>query len=126
VLAEDLDRACRDPRDLKDLIDACEQHRASARSLSGSLTLTDGGTDAEITMARMMVTMANKSSRDTSRRVPDARERLAGQSYQGGKRPFGYRVAEDTEKYHRNLVADEAEAEIIGTPRPPSWTRESA
>jgi len=113
VFAEDLDRACRDPRDLEDLIDACEQHRASARSLSGSLTLTDGGTDAEITMARMMVTMANKSSRDTARRVADSRERLAGQSYQGGRRPFGFRVAEGTEKYHRTLVTDQAEAAVL-------------
>src|SRR5258708_36496986 len=47
VLAEDLDRAARDPRDLEDLIDACAERGASARSLSGSLMLTDGGTDGE-------------------------------------------------------------------------------
>ena len=113
ILAEDLDRACRDPRDLEDLIDACEQHRASARSLSGSLTLTDGGTDAEITMARNMVTFANKSSRDTARRVAEGRERHAGKSYGGGRRPYGFRVAEGTEQYHRNLVIDQAEAEVL-------------
>ena len=43
VLAEDLDRACRDPRDLEDLLDACEQRGASARSITGSLSLTAGG-----------------------------------------------------------------------------------
>jgi site-specific DNA recombinase len=62
--AEDLDRACCDPRDLEDLIDTCEVCRASARSLSGSLTLTRGGTDTEITTARLMVTVKNAESWD--------------------------------------------------------------
>jgi len=43
LLAEDLDRMLRQPRDGEDLIDAIEISGASARSLSGSLTLTDGG-----------------------------------------------------------------------------------
>jgi DNA invertase Pin-like site-specific DNA recombinase len=91
LLAEDLDRCMRDPRDLEDLIDVAEQRRINARSISGSLTLTNGGTDAEVTMARMMVTMANKSSRDTSRRVAAARERKArGGEFGGGPRPFGF------------------------------------
>jgi len=113
LLAEDLDRACRDPRDLEDLIDACEQHRASARSLSGSLTFTDGGTDAEITMARMMVAVGNKESRDKARRVADARERLAGQSWHGGPRPYGYRPDPDSVKYHKRLIVVPAEAAVI-------------
>jgi site-specific DNA recombinase len=52
-------------------------------------------------------------SRDKRRRAIEGRERWAGKSYQGGRRPFGYRVAEDTEQYHRNLIIDEAEAEAI-------------
>ena len=113
VLAEDLDRACRDPRDLEDLVDACAARKASARSLSGSLTLTDGGTDAEITMARMMVTMANKSSRDTARRVADAKQRLAGQSFAGGVRRFGYRHDPDAPEYRKTLIVVEDEAAVI-------------
>ncbi len=113
MLAEDLDRVCRDPRDLEDLIDACANRKASARSLSGSLTLTGGGTDSEVTMARMMVTMGNKSSRDTARRVADARQRHAGKSYGGGKRPFGYRPDPDAEAYHRTLIMVDAEAGVI-------------
>jgi len=113
LLAEDLDRACRDPRDLEDLIDACEQRRASARSLSGSLTFTNGGTDAEITMARMMVAVGDKESRDKARRVADARERLAGQSYGGGRRPYGFRPDPDAPKYHKRLLKVDAEAEVI-------------
>jgi DNA invertase Pin-like site-specific DNA recombinase len=110
---EDLDRACRDPRDLEDLIDACWNSRGSAASLTGSLTLTRGGTDPEITMARNMVNYKNMESRDKRRRATEGRERWAGKSYQGGRRPFGFQVAKDTEQYHRNLVLDDTEAAAI-------------
>ena len=113
MLAEDLDRVVRDPRDLEDLIDACELRKASARSLSGSLTLTEGGTDSEITTARFMVAVANKSSRDTSRRVKEKKEALHGQSYTGGGRPYGLVPVKDTEKYHRNLMLVPDEAEVL-------------
>ena len=62
LLAEDLDRLLRQPRDGEDLIDAVEQSGASARSLSGSLTLTHGGTDTERMIARIMAATANKAS----------------------------------------------------------------
>ena len=91
VLAEDLDRVARDPRDIEDLIDAVAACGGHARSLSGSLTLTDGGSSDQLAMARVMVTMAAKCSADTARRVTAGRERWAGQSYQGGVRPYGYR-----------------------------------
>lgn len=113
VLAEDLDRACRDPRDLEDLLDACAQTGASARSLTGSLMLTNGGTDGEQFMARVMVAQAHKSSSDTSRRVRDAKERFHGQSYAGGLRPYGYEHVAETEKYHRTLMIVPDEAAII-------------
>ena len=110
VLAEDLDRACRDPRDLEDLIDACEEKRANARSLSGSLTITNGGTDAEITTARIMVTMANKASRDAARRMEDSRTRRAREGLWGGNghRPFGYRLLGGG-----RLAVVEAEAAVL-------------
>jgi site-specific DNA recombinase len=113
VIAEDLDRVFRDPRDLEDFIDIAQEHGISARSLSGSLTFTNGGTDAEIDMARMMVTMANKQSRDTARRVRYGRERNWGASYQGGRRPFGYVPDSDTEHLHRKLLIVPYEAELI-------------
>lgn len=91
LLTEDLDRMVRDPRDLEDLVEVAERRGISARSLSGSLTLTNGGTDSEITMARVMVAMANKSSRDTSRRVGIGRLRKAtAGEFGGGLRPFGF------------------------------------
>ena len=77
------------------------------------MTLTRGGTDNERMVARIMAATANKSSADTARRVADARRRHAGQSYGGGKRPFGYRPDPDAEQYHRTLLIVEAEAEII-------------
>jgi site-specific DNA recombinase len=113
VMCEDLDRAARDPRDLEDLVDAVAASGLSAGSVSGSLTLTEGGTDAEVTMARIMVTIANKSSRDNARRVSAKRADLAGQSYGGGRRPYGYRPDPHTEKYHRKLVKVPAEAKVI-------------
>ena len=91
VLAVDLDRTVRDPRDLEDLIDVVQETGANARSVSGSLQFTDGGTDAEVTVARVMVTMANKASRDTARRVSAARLRQAiNGEFGGGRRPFGF------------------------------------
>lgn len=114
VLAEDLDRVARDPRDIEDLIDAIAACGGHARSLSGSLTLTDGGTSDQVAMARVMVTMASKSSADTARRVGDGRERsaLAG-SYGGGRRPFGYAADLDAPKGHKTLIIVPAEADII-------------
>ncbi|MEV6965714.1 recombinase family protein [Hamadaea sp. NPDC051192] len=84
----DLDRAFRDPRDLEDLIDIAEEYGVPVESVTGSLRLSN---DADITMARVLVAMANKSSRDTARRVSAARERQARDGeYGGGRRPFGF------------------------------------
>ena len=89
VIAYDLDRIARDPRDLEDLIDVCETTKRPARSVTGNLDLsTDGG----ITMARVAVAMANQASRDTARRVRRAQEENAarGRWNGGGRRPYGY------------------------------------
>ncbi|MGH3736610.1 MAG: recombinase family protein [Micromonosporaceae bacterium] len=87
-IALDLDRAVRDPRDLEDLIDVVEEHRVPVQSVTGSLRLAN---DADITMARVMVAVANKESRDKARRVAASRERraLAGE-FAGGVRPYGF------------------------------------
>lgn len=98
LMAVDLDRACRDPRDLEDLIDVIEElhprdalgmlRRIPVESASGSLRLA---TDADITMARVSVAFANKSSRDTSRRVKRAyfRQVMNGE-LTGGRRRYGH------------------------------------
>lgn len=102
-IAEDIDRFCRQPRDLEDLIDVCRERKASALSLSGSLHLTDGGTTGEITMARGMVAHAWASSEDTARRVRDAAETRARKGLlKGSIRRFGF------EDDGRTIRADEA------------------
>ena len=90
LMAYDLDRAVRDPRDLEDLIDVVEAAvpRVPVESVTGSLRLAN---DSDITMARVMVAVANKASRDTARRVTRARLRQAEEgAWGGGKRPFGF------------------------------------
>jgi site-specific DNA recombinase len=114
VIAEDLDRVARDMRDLEDLIDACQDSGGSARSLSGSLTLTNGGTDAEIATAQIMMAIAIKASRDNRRRVTLKRaDQAAAGWYGGGRRPFGYRPDPDAPKDHKRLLTVPAEAVLI-------------
>jgi site-specific DNA recombinase len=113
VLVEDLDRLLRQPRDGEDLLDAVEQARATVRSLTGSVTLTKGGTSDERFMARIMANVASKASADTARRVAAGRERHAGKSYQGGKRPYGYRHDPDAPQHRKTLIIDQAEAAVI-------------
>lgn len=90
MIAYDLDRAVRDPRDLEDLIDAKVLYGFDVRSVTGSLRLES---DSDIAMARVMVAMANKSSADTARRVKRAALQAATEGrWNGGKPPFGYRI----------------------------------
>jgi len=91
LLAYDLDRVARDPRDLEDLIDVVESKKPQipVESVSGSLRLAN---DADVTMARVMVAVGNKASRDTARRVSRSHEHLAelGRPGGGGIRAYGY------------------------------------
>ena len=90
LLVVDLDRATRDLRLLEDLIDTVEgaHRRIPVESIHGSLRLA---TDADVTMARILCTMANKASRDTARRVARARLRQAEDGrYGGGIRRYGH------------------------------------
>lgn len=106
LLAIDLDRAARDPRDLEDLIDVVEDAtpRIPVESVTGSLRLAN---DADITMARVMVAIANKASRDTRRRISDRQEQLAleGKPKGGGFRAYGYE--------RDGLTVVEHEADVI-------------
>jgi site-specific DNA recombinase len=89
LVGYDLDRVARDPRDLEDLIDIVESRGVPTRAVTGSLDL---GSDAGITMARVMVAVANKGSRDTARRVLRKQLELAeqGKHKGGGIRAYGY------------------------------------
>ena len=90
MIAYDLDRAVRDPRDMEDLIDAKVLGEFAVRSVTGSLRLD---TDSDVAMARVLVAMANKSSADTARRVARAAKQQAIEgAWHGGRVPFGYRA----------------------------------
>ena len=106
LIAYDLDRTARDPRDLEDLIDAVESRhpRLPVESVSGSLRLAN---DSDVTMARVMVAVANKSSRDSSRRIKRKHEELAaaGKFAGGGARRYGYEAD--------GMTIREAEADVI-------------
>ncbi|MFD9519309.1 recombinase family protein [Streptomyces sp. NPDC059979] len=110
LIADDLDRVARDPRDLEDLIDVVESRRPRipVESVTGSLRLDN---DANITMARVMVAVANKSSRDTARRVTRKHEELAaeGKPGGGGFRGYGY-----TADGHEPIEAEAAILREIG------------
>ena len=94
MLAYDLDRAVRDPRDLEDLIDTKVLAGFTVRSVTGSLRLD---TDSDVAMARVLVAMANKSSADTARRVARAAKQQAIEgAWHGGRVPFGYRAESGT------------------------------
>lgn len=110
-VAYDLDRVARDPRDLEDLIDLKESSDAIVQSVTGSLRLEN---DSDITSARMMVAVANKSSRDTARRVRDAaRHRSQAGHYHGGTNPpFGYQVIRE-EGQRARLVPHPARAKLV-------------
>ncbi|MGW4423998.1 recombinase family protein [Streptosporangium sp. NPDC004631] len=101
LLVYDLDRLARDPRDLEDLIDIVEAKGVPVTDVSGGLDLS---TDAGVTQARVLLAFANKSSRDTARRVTRKHEELAEQGKPGGGgiRPFGYG------KQRTEIVEDEA------------------
>jgi DNA invertase Pin-like site-specific DNA recombinase len=89
LIAYHLDRVARDPRDLEDLIDVVERTGIPVESVTGSLRLAS---DADITMARIGVAIANQSSRDSSRRIRRKHQELAeqGRYAGGGARRYGY------------------------------------
>lgn len=101
LVVADIDRLTRDPRHLEDAIDVVAQFRRPIIDITGSLDLlTDNGR----AVARMVVSMANKQSADTARRVRrshTARQREGIPT--GGPRPFGW----ETDK--RTLRREEAE-----------------
>lgn len=116
VLAEDLDRTLRDPYDAEDLLGYVQDTGAYAASLSGSLTLTAGGTDGERMMVGMLVQVKRQESADKMRRAQDGRERQAAHGiWGGGRRPYGFKPVPNPSGNHQNtrLVVDEAEAKVI-------------
>lgn len=105
VVAYDLDRLARQPRDLERLIEIFDERpRLEFATVTNDVNL--GSADGR-TMARIMVAFANKSSHDTSRRIKRKHLELAQQGKSnGGPAPYGWR------KDDRNKVAPEAAQHI--------------
>lgn len=91
LLCENLNRVLRDPQDGIDFRDVGQEFKINARSLAGSLTLTDGGTRGERTMIGLMCEIAHDFSENLSWSVAAGRERKSNRrEFGGGQRPFGF------------------------------------
>lgn len=95
IVVYDLDRIARQPRDLERIIDVYEERPGLVfASAQGSVDLSS--TDGQ-SLARVVVTFANKASADTSRRVARKHLELAEQGIPvGGTRPFGWQADKRT------------------------------
>lgn len=102
LIAYDLDRVARQPRDLEDLIDIIESTNAPNTVVTGEVDLS---TDNGKMVARILVSIANKSSADTARRVSRQKEQRADQAKPpvGRFRTYGYL------KDFSNFIPEEAE-----------------
>lgn len=89
VIFYDLDRIARQPRDLEDLIDVIELKKIPNKVVTGDVNLSD---DNGLFMARLLVNVGNKASKDTGRRVARAALQRAqqGKPQKAVTRPFGY------------------------------------
>ncbi len=112
LIAYDLDRITRRPRDLEDLLDICEQRRTRHLiTAQGDLDLT---THSGQFMARVLVAHAKKSSDDTSRRVRRKAQELAGAgAYHGGSRPYGFELDGVTHRPAEVAILREAKDRVL-------------
>ncbi|MFJ9176724.1 recombinase family protein [Streptomyces sp. NPDC102360] len=108
VVAWDIDRFTRQPRELEAWIDEYEDAERRERHLafdSVSASDIDLSTENGRFIARIKVTVADKSSADTSRRTKRKHLELAAQGrLPGGRAPYGWNRAD-----RRTLVPEEAE-----------------
>ncbi|MEU8959558.1 recombinase family protein [Streptomyces sp. NPDC048518] len=95
IVAYDLDRLARQPRDLERLIEIYDERpKAEFATVTNDVNLA---TPDGRTMARVMVAFANKSSHDTSRRLKRKHLELARQGKDsGGPAPYGWRKDDRT------------------------------
>ncbi len=116
IVCYDLDRLARRLDDLERLIRIYDRARADGRplvfaSVQGAIDL---GTDDGIVLDRVIVSFANKASRDTARRLrlkhAENRDYLR---LVGGTRPFGWHWVRDGAGRRTTHAVDEREAELI-------------
>lgn len=117
LIVGDESRISRNWTDGKALADAVLTGGASVLAIDDECNprwvMRDGGSREEIKKFYEEIEAARRFSVDIGIKVAKGRRRWAGRSYQGGRRPFGFQVAQDTAAHQRNLVIDDAEAAII-------------
>lgn len=118
LIVGDDSRITRNWRDGLDLLDACRVSGASCVCPDDDgdprWILTDGARKrAEVSAFLDRVNDARRYSDEIAAKVAKGRTRWAGKSYQGGLRPYGYRVDTTTAQHARNLITDPDEAEVI-------------
>lgn len=94
IVVWDLDRLARRPVDLEAVIDIFDEFAGKRRLVFASAQgRYDISRSDDRAMARIVVTMANKSSADTARRVSRKHREIAekGRTWGGGYRPFGWK-----------------------------------
>ncbi|MGW1804707.1 recombinase family protein [Streptomyces sp. NPDC002078] len=113
IVAYDLDRLARQPRDLERLIEIYDERpRLEFATVTNDINI---GTPDGRTMARIMVAFANKSSHDASRRIRRKHLELAQQGKDsGGPAPYGWQK-DDRSKVDRKAAKAirEAQKEIL-------------
>ncbi|HZF89025.1 recombinase family protein [Streptomyces sp.] len=113
IVAYDLDRLARQPRDLERLIEIYDERpRLEFATVTNDVNI--GSSDGR-TMARVMVAFANKSSHDSSRRIKRKHLELAQQGKDsGGPAPYGWRKDDRTKTDPEAVKAiREAQREIL-------------
>ncbi|MEU9588453.1 recombinase family protein [Streptomyces sp. NPDC048193] len=113
IVAYDLDRLARQPRDLERLIEIYDERpRLEFATITNDINI---GTPDGRTMARIMVAFANKSSHDASRRIKRKHLELAQQGKDsGGPAPYGWRKDDRTKVDPKAAQAiREAQQEIL-------------
>lgn len=117
LIVGDESRISRNWTDGKALADAVRTGKASVLAIDDAgkprWILRDGGSREEIKTFYEEIDAARRFSVDIGIKVAKGRRRWAGKSYQGGPRPFGYRVMAGTEPHRRNLEIDQAEAAVL-------------
>lgn len=112
IVAYDLDRFVRQPRDLERAIDIYEDRKGLVfATAQGDINLqtADGRT-----MARVMVAFANKSSADTARRVARKHLEIAQTGRPvGGFRPFGWQEDRATLDPEEAVAVREAVEKVV-------------
>jgi DNA invertase Pin-like site-specific DNA recombinase len=104
VVCYNIDRLYRRVKELEELIDLAEAGAVEIISLEGDLNLSTG--DGRFT-ARILVSMAEKSSDDSSRRLRRQRaERRSQGLMAGGARAFGWRDQETPDPAETALVVE--------------------